>query len=82
MSKPEDYCALFSMQAAQLRLKDAGCREKSTLVLDEILDDDETKEGQVRVLNLHLRHAVSDVEMFRPSLRFLAPVICTLEPKL
>lgn len=42
---PEDYCAYASMQAAELRLKDAGYGEKSLFVLEE--NQEENEEGQV-----------------------------------
>lgn len=45
--QPEDFCAFFSMQAAELRLKDAGYGEKSLFVLDENPEEEEEKEGQV-----------------------------------
>ncbi|VEL09733.1 unnamed protein product [Protopolystoma xenopodis] len=46
---PEDCCAFYSMQAAELRLKDAGYGEKYLFVLDENQEDDEEKEGQPKM---------------------------------
>ncbi|VDL96352.1 unnamed protein product [Schistocephalus solidus] len=47
--QPEDVCAFFSMQAAELRLKDAGYGEKSLFVLDENQEEEEEKEGQPKM---------------------------------
>ncbi|KAL5109890.1 Transcription initiation factor TFIID subunit 1 [Taenia crassiceps] len=47
--QPEDFCAFFSMQAAELRLKDAGYGEKSLFVLDENPEEEEEKEGQPKM---------------------------------
>ena len=48
--RPEDFCAYFSMQAAELRLKDAGYGEKSLFVLEENPEEQiEEKEGQVDI---------------------------------
>ncbi|VUZ45277.1 unnamed protein product [Hymenolepis diminuta] len=44
---PEDYCAYASMQAAELRLKDAGYGEKSLFVLEE--NQEENEEGQPKM---------------------------------